>query len=66
MKIYNKWRVYDFWCWGNESQKMAEFDTKKEAEDYIKTHGKLFDGFEGMDIGAPYIVKDDGTYVFME
>jgi hypothetical protein len=36
------WRVYKEWNWGNDSELVGEFSTKKDAEKYIKNHGKAF------------------------
>jgi hypothetical protein len=60
------WDVYYLWCWGNESEFVKSFNTKKEAQKYIRTIGKRFDGFEGYEEFGPmvHVLKDDGSEPF--
>ena len=62
---HHDWRVYYQWCWGNESEFIAEFLTKTEAEAYIRKTGKRFNGFEGYDVFEPFeLIEEDGKKVF--
>ena len=72
MKVIERhltWDVYYYWCWGNESEKIASLISKKEAQLFIAGKRK-FDGFEGYDISCPYEVllneKNQKVFRFME